>query len=180
MIILVGASASGKTEVAKRLFTRYGLKKVITHTTRIIRPSETRGVDYHFVSREEFFNLKEKGIFVETALYNGNYYGTSFAEVGDDKVLIVEPHGLAAFKNLKDPRIVAFFLETSATIRRQRMHLRGDEEDIIKSRLADDEQAFSQEFIAIADYALCTDDLTIDQVARYIYETYQKHLRKFQ
>lgn len=178
MIILVGASASGKTEVAKRLFLRYGLKKVITHTTRAMRPSETKDVDYHFVSREEFAMLKKRGTFVETALYNGNFYGTSFAEVGDDKVLIVEPNGLAAFKNLANPRIVAFYLETSPSIREQRMRLRGDSEDKIKSRLQDDKQAFRPELVKIADYRLSTDQLSIDEVAKFIYQTYRGHLDK--
>ena len=54
MIVLTGASASGKTEVAKLLFIKYDIKKVITHTTRPIRLGEKRGVDYHFVDVEKF------------------------------------------------------------------------------------------------------------------------------
>ena len=57
MILLVGASASGKTEVAKLLKALYGIKKVITHTTRPIRKSEENDVDYHFVSKDEFLNI---------------------------------------------------------------------------------------------------------------------------
>ncbi|MBQ2494305.1 MAG: guanylate kinase, partial [Bacilli bacterium] len=71
MILLIGASASGKTEIAKALFRLHGIKKAVTHTSRPIRPSETPDVDYHFVTEEKFLRLKEEGEFVETTDYNG-------------------------------------------------------------------------------------------------------------
>ena len=54
MIVLSGPSASGKTEVAKRLMNQYGVKRVITTTTRPMRTGEVDGVDYLFVSKEKF------------------------------------------------------------------------------------------------------------------------------
>ena len=74
MILLVGASASGKTEIAKYLQAHYGIKKVITHTTRPMRSGERQDVDYHFVSKEQFDQLKKEDSFVETTHYNGNEY----------------------------------------------------------------------------------------------------------
>ena len=65
MILLVGASASGKTEIAKYLRTRYGMVKAITHTTRAMRVGERQDVDYHFVSKDEFLRLKGEAAFVE-------------------------------------------------------------------------------------------------------------------
>ena len=56
MIILVGASASGKTEIAKILYKK-GYKKCVTTTTRQIRPSEVNGIDYHFITKEDFNKL---------------------------------------------------------------------------------------------------------------------------
>ena len=73
MIILVGASASGKTEVAKVLAKTFQMRKVITHTTRPMRENEIDGVDYYFVSREEFISLKKHNFFVETTEYNDNF-----------------------------------------------------------------------------------------------------------
>ena len=84
MIILVGASASGKTEVAKYLKQHYGIKKVVTHTTRSMRTNEVDGVDYHFVDKQTFLALKNQNYFVEVTNYNNNYYGTSRDEVSDD------------------------------------------------------------------------------------------------
>ena len=65
MILLVGASASGKTEVGKILLSKYGMKKAVTQTSRQIRPSEVDGVDYHFVSKEEFLRLWDEGKLIE-------------------------------------------------------------------------------------------------------------------
>ncbi|MGN1295597.1 MAG: guanylate kinase, partial [Bacilli bacterium] len=89
MIILYGPSACGKTEVAKLLASSYSIKKVITHTTRPKRINEVHGVDYYFVSKDEFIALKEDGAFVETACYNSNFYGSSKKEIQDDKCCIL-------------------------------------------------------------------------------------------
>ena len=61
MIVLSGASASGKTEVAKMLAKKYGITKVVTTTTREKRNGEIHGKDYFFVSKNEFeIMIKEK------------------------------------------------------------------------------------------------------------------------
>ena len=57
MLILVGHSASGKTEIANELKRDYDMKKIITYTTRPIRVNEVNGIDYHFVTEEEFLKL---------------------------------------------------------------------------------------------------------------------------
>ena len=64
MIILVGASASGKTEVAKYLIKNYGFEKVVTFTTRVKRPSEIDKIDYNFVTKDQFLKLKDENFFV--------------------------------------------------------------------------------------------------------------------
>ena len=90
MIILTGASASGKTETALGLARKYGLVKAITTTTREIRINEHDGVDYFFLTKEEFLSRAQKGFFVETTLYNDNYYGC-----GKDQVYSRDPGGCA-------------------------------------------------------------------------------------
>ena len=52
MLILIGPSASGKTEVAKLLAKKYNITKIVTYTTRAPRINEINGVDYNFVSVE--------------------------------------------------------------------------------------------------------------------------------
>ena len=113
MILLTGPSASGKTEIAKVLSKLYGIKKVVTHTTRPMRIGEIQDVDYHFVSKEEFLALQEENYFVETTFYNNNYYGTSKKEIADDKVLVVDPNGKNAFLALNDDKNIFFFIGNS-------------------------------------------------------------------
>ena len=70
MIILIGPSASGKTEIAQILEKKYNLKKVITHTTREKRINEKENVDYYFVSKETFLDMIKQNKLVEYTFYN--------------------------------------------------------------------------------------------------------------
>ena len=97
MLILVGPSASGKTEIAKLLDVKYHLTKIVTHTTREKRINEKDDIDYHFVSKDTFLNLKSNNEFVETTLYNNNYYGTSKKEIADNKCVVLDPQGAYSF-----------------------------------------------------------------------------------
>lgn len=178
MILLVGASASGKTEVAKLLNVLHNVKKVVTHTTRTIRPSETPDVDYHFVSKEDFLSLKEQDAFVETTFYNGNFYGSSKKEIGDDKVLIVDPAGLDSFIALNDPHIVTFFLDADEKTRFARMLLRGDAIYAAKSRIENDRIKFSYELKSKVNYVIDSEHLTLLDMANKVYDLYLTHLKK--
>ena len=64
MIVLTGASASGKTEVVKLLKIKYGIDKVVTHTTREIRSLEIPDEDYHFITKKEFQINSLNGLFI--------------------------------------------------------------------------------------------------------------------
>ena len=110
MIILVGASASGKTEIAKILARKYGIAKAITHTTRPMRDGEKDGLDYFFVSKEDFQKLLAENFFVEMTLYNENYYGCSKSQVSDNRAVIVDPNGLKAFQKLNDASVISFLV----------------------------------------------------------------------
>jgi guanylate kinase len=176
MIILVGASASGKTEVAKILRRKYGIRKVITHTTRVMREGEANHVDYHFVTRNEFNKLRKEDFFVETTLYNGNLYGTSKPEIGDGKVLIVDPNGLKAFKRLNDARIITFYMDASETTRMNRMLYRGDTLEHAKTRLENDRRDFSTDRMCATDFIIDTEKFDIEQVADLVYKHYSKTL----
>lgn len=178
MIILCGASASGKTEVAKLLSTKYGIKKVVTNTTRKMRPNEINGVDYHFTSKEEFLELKNTDYFVETTIYNDNYYGCSKKEVSDDKCVILEPEGVNNFLKLNNPHIVTFGLYASKKTRRERMMSRGDTTNNIISRLEQDEHRFSLEALSFSDFLINTDDKTIEEVTLLVLYLYKNKLEE--
>ena len=176
MILLVGASASGKTEIAKYLFQRYGMVKAITHTSRAMRVNERQDIDYHFVTREEFLRLKDLDSFVETTEYNGNFYGCSKAEVRDDKCIILDPQGIASFLALHDPHIVTFFIQASEDVRRQRMQGRGDEPTAIAKRLEVDRDVFDIASVPHCDFYIDSDVKTVETLGDEIYATYAKRI----
>lgn len=177
MIILVGASASGKTEVAKLLAKKYGIVKAITHTTRPMRKGEQNGVDYFFVSKREFERLLSKNAFVEHTLYNDNYYGCSKAQIADGKAVIVDPNGLKAFKNLNNKRIISFLMYADENIRLKRMLSRGDDENNAKSRILNDKTDFSFSNIGKTDFVIDTSKASIDKIADDVYRKYIQSLK---
>ena len=63
MIILVGASASGKSVVVKKMNELFGVEKIVTYTTRPMRVGEINHIDYHFVTQAEFLEKKRKKLF---------------------------------------------------------------------------------------------------------------------
>lgn len=176
MIVLVGASASGKTEVAKYLKKHYDIKKVVTHTTRTPRTNEVDGIDYHFVTKTTFLKLKKDNYFVEVTEYNHNYYGTSKNEVADDKVLIVDPNGLASFLALKDPKIVTFYLKADDDIRLERMLSRGDDRGDALERIACDKDDFAFDKVKMCHYFIDSNNLNISEMAEEIINLYRNHL----
>ena len=174
MIVLVGASASGKTEIAKYLRARFGIVKAITHTTRAMRIGEANHIDYHFVTKEEFLSLKEKDALVETTFYNGNYYGCSKAEIADDKDVIVDPNGLNAFLSLNDPHIISFYLYASEQTRRARMESRLDRPEDIEKRILNDRESFSIDKLRGIHHSIDTEGKTVEELGNLIHDLYRK------
>ena len=180
MIILTGPSASGKTAVCLYLQEHFNIKKVVTHTTREKRQGEVNGIDYHFVSVEEFEKLKKDGYFIETVKFNNNYYGTSKKEVRLDKCLAVEFNGAQTYASLKDKEIVIFYLKLSEELRKKRMISRGDDLEKVESRIKNDREAFTlNDYISkIIDAEVDTEKLDIKEAAEYIYRKYNEILKE--
>ena len=178
MLILVGASASGKTVTALDLQKRYGLVKAITTTTREKRVGETNGVEYFFITKEEFRSKIEKGDFVEHSLYNENYYGCGIDQVGDNKIVVLYPNGLHSFMKLKDKNIVSFLLIADKKTRMERMESRGDKKENIQTRIKNDVNDFSLEKIGKVDFIINTQNKTIEETSEEIYKLYQSKLKK--
>ena len=178
MIVLTGASASGKTVTALDLQKRHGLVKAITTTTREKRVGETDGVEYFFISKEEFQKRLAENKFVEHSIYNGNYYGCGVDQVSDNKIVVLDPNGLHSFLRLKDKNIVSFLLVADESTRKTRMKERGDKEANIKQRIENDVNDFSLEKIGKVDFVINTEKYTIEEVSDLIYKLYNEKLKK--
>ena len=176
MIVLTGASASGKTVTALDLQKRYGLVKAITTTTRQKRIGETDGVEYFFVTVDEFLKRLSENKFVEYSLYNGNYYGCGIDQISDNKIVVLDPNGLHSFLKLKDKNIVSFLLIADEQTRINRMQMRGDKKDNIESRIANDVNDFCLEKIGKVDFIINTQNQSIEQTSDIIYKLYKEKL----
>lgn len=173
MIVLAGASASGKTEVAKLLAKKYGIVKIITTTTREKRVGEVDKRDYFFVSKEEFERKIQNGDFVEYTLYNGNLYGSTKDQIAQNKCVVIDPAGLRSYIALKDPTIMTFYLECDEETRRGRMIERGDPLEKVESRIKHDRVAFKPENIAKVDYVIDSSiKHSVEEVTDEIYRLY--------
>ena len=178
MIVLAGASASGKTEVAKELAKKYGITKVITTTTRSMRVGETNGKDYFFVSKEKFELMLQEGRFVEHTLYNENLYGSTKDQIMPNRCVVIDPAGLRAYIALNDPTIVTFFLESNEETRFKRMLLRGDKEEDAKKRVTHDRLAFRPENIVDVDFHINSETNSVEEVTDDVYNKYIETLKK--
>lgn len=174
MIVLAGASASGKTEIAKLLASKYGITKIVTTTTRPKRKGEVNGVDYFFVTPQEFEKMIREDKFVEYTFFNGNLYGSTKDQIANNKCVVIDPAGLRSYVGLKNDSIVTFYLEADEETRRKRMISRGDEPEKIESRIAHDREAFKKENIVKVDYIIknSSDDV-LEDVCDQIYDIYQ-------
>lgn len=174
MIVLSGASASGKTEVAKLLAKKYGITKIITTTTRTMRSGEVNGKDYFFISKENFEEMIHEGKFVEYTFYNDNLYGSTKEQISDNKCIVIDPAGLRNYIKLKNEyRIVTFFLEADEETRKERMISRGDDLAKVESRIIHDRKAFKKENLAQVDYLIDSSKAkSVEQVTDEIYKIY--------
>ena len=172
MIILSGASASGKTEIAKILAKKYGMNKVITTTTRQKRPNEINGIDYFFVNEEKFLQMIKDERFVEHIFYNNKHYGSTKDQIADNKCAVIDVEGLKSYMALNDKRIVTFYLEVSEEIRYHRMLNRGDNLKSVEERIKVDRIVFSKEKIPNVDFFILNENIDPEDVADDIYKKY--------
>ena len=174
MIILVGASASGKSVVVKKMNELFGVEKIVTYTTRPMRVGEINHIDYHFVTQAEFLEKKDKNFFVETAYYNNNYYGTAFEDISNNKVLIVEPSGANVYYQKLQGKVFIVYLQASAEKRKERMLERGDSLESIEKRLSGDIKYFDMSNFDNIDIVVDTENISIDEVASIVYNKYKE------
>ena len=177
MIVLSGASASGKTEAAKMLMSKYGIMKAITTTTRPMRCNEVNGKDYFFVSKERFNQMIDEGLFIEHTIYNGNYYGSTKDQIADNRSVVIDLEGLKSYSSLNDKRIVTFYLSTSEDVRYKRMLERGDSEKDAIRRIENDRRIFAANQIPNVDFRIDSENKTIEQVADEVYRLYCKKMK---
>ena len=110
IILISGPAGIGKTTVCESLLAEFstGLERAVTATTRAPRQGELDGVDYHFLSTEEFLQKVLANEFYEHALVHGRHYGTLKREIrkrlkmGVDLLLNIDVQGFEAFRKASE------------------------------------------------------------------------------
>ena len=173
LLVLSSPSGGGKTTIARNLLqARDDLGYSVSATTRPQRQGERDGVDYHFLTREEFLRRVEAGEFLEWATYGGNLYGTLREEIerifarGRTAVLDVEIEGARQLRASYPNSLHLFVLPPSAEVLVERLVGRNSEAPgVLRERVtrAADELAAVAEY----DYAILNEDLVlaVSQVA---------------
>lgn len=183
LVVFSGPSGVGKGTVRKKVFDKIGEKLYfsISMTTRGIREGETNGVDYHFVSREQFLKELDKDNLLEYNEYVGNFYGTPkdmvFNEIekGKDVILEIEVNGARQIKE-KVPNCVSIFVAPPSfeALKERLIGRNTDSPEVIEKRLkkAEDEIALAKNY----DYIVINDNVD-DAVDEVISILTSEHLR---
>jgi len=133
LIVISGPSGVGKSTVMRKLMEDCdNLRFSVSATTRPIRPGEVDGVNYYFVSKEQFEDMIQKEELLEYANYVGNYYGTpekqlnEKLEAGYDILLDIEVQGAMNVRARRQDAVLIFLLAPSFTELARRLNGRGD------------------------------------------------------
>ena len=155
LIVISGPAGSGKGTVNGHLLKRDDFVYSVSATTRAPRPNEVDGVNYHFISKEEFLSRIESGDMLEHTEYCGNFYGTPLKEAlevldsGKNLILEIEVEGAHNVKAKYPEAILIMLLPPSFAIQEQRLRGRGTEtEEKVLARL----ERTKEELQTVIDY----------------------------
>lgn len=174
LIVISGPSGVGKDSVVKELLRRNdNLDFVVTATSREKREKEQNGVDYFFVTKEEFERMKRDNELLEDSLVYGQYKGIPKKSVlavwarGKDVILRIDFQGAMKIKNLYPETLMIFLLPTSEDELRKRLIDRKTETpETIELRMATTRK--EMESISIFDYMVYNPHGKMNEAVRNI------------
>lgn len=142
LIVISGPSGAGKGTVVNELKKNNNIKVSVSATTRKPRTGEVNGVDYHFISNEQFESMIKENGFIEHAGYCDHYYGSPKKQAedwlaeGNDVILEIEVQGYEQVKKNHPECVGIFIMPPSMAELERRLRKRGTEdEETIQKRL---------------------------------------------
>ena len=156
MICILGKTASGKNAIIEKLQKEYGYKRIVTYTTRPMRDGETQDVDYHFIGKTDFIQMIERDELAEWKVYESAfgqwYYGVAKKDIDNDpdKILIITPAGYRDITDSLGHKPKSLYIYANNATIKNRLRLRGDNEDESKRRIEQDNKDF-KDMIFLAD-----------------------------
>ncbi|MCU7835754.1 MAG: guanylate kinase [gamma proteobacterium symbiont of Taylorina sp.] len=143
LYIISAPSGAGKTSLVSALLEEMDLIEVsVSYTTRVKRPGERGGVDYHFIDKTQFKQMIDEDVFIEHAEVFGNFYGTSCLTIkeklaaGIDIILEIDWQGAQQVREQFDSCTTVFILPPSKRELLSRLQERGqDSDEVIQLRM---------------------------------------------
>lgn len=140
-IVLVGPAATGKDFIKKK-FRQVGFIPDVSYTTRKPREGETHGVEYNFISEDEFTLRISQDAFYEYARHGDYLYGTGRYEWNNADVFIMEAHGVSLITKEDRENCLVIYVNTPFDTRLERMRGRGWDAANISHRTTMDFEKF--------------------------------------
>lgn len=184
LFIISGPSGAGEDSIIEGLRNYFPIVRVITATTREMRPRESEGHPYYFISKKEFKKKITDGEFIEyVEEYNGNFYGTTKNELervkssGKIGIWKIEYKGVIIVKK-KFPEIMAIFITVpSLAVLEKRIKRRDNVSDeYIKERME-----YTKEWMKhqdIYDYKVVNEERKLDEAIKETAEIIQNNLNE--
>ncbi|MBZ0150564.1 MAG: guanylate kinase [Planctomycetes bacterium] len=156
LVVISGPSGAGKTSVCRALKQHPAVEFSVSATTRAQREGERDGVDYHFLTREDFQRRLSENQFLEWASYNGNLYGTprwpmdAALARGLTFLVEIEVKGTRQLRERGTPGLYVFIAPPSIDELRRRLLHRGSNDAVEieqRVRIAEHELAAAREHI---------------------------------
>jgi guanylate kinase len=176
LIVLSGPSGAGKDSVAELLLAWQPLMhRVVTATTRAVRPGEVQGKDYHFISEPEFMKILASGGFVEHATVYDYHYGVPRIEIEDtlaagrDAIARVDVQGAATLKRLY-PDALTIFIEPPSLEESSRRVQERDSDPEQAQRRRREIAASEMEAARSFDYRVVNETGRLEETARRVAE----------
>ncbi len=184
LVVVSGPSGVGKSTVVAELARRHPqVVPIVTATTRERREGEMDKVHYHFLRREEFEQLRERGGLLEWAKVHDHWYGTPIDQVrgilaaGRDAILTIDPQGARTVRELVPDALLIFILPPSIEDLDQRLARRGSEDGPareLRRRNAEKEMAAAGDY----EYEIVNQTGHPDEAVEQIWEIIQAEARR--
>ncbi len=145
IFVLSAPSGAGKTTMVRKVLERCGkrlaLTRAITYTTRPAREGEVNGVDYHFISIDEFKEKIKKSFFIEWSTWYDYYYGSPASLLegvhkGNSYIMILDRQGAKEVKAVCPRAVLIWIMPPSVEVLQSRLHSRNEDSSaVIVNRL---------------------------------------------
>ncbi|HEY0826775.1 MAG TPA: guanylate kinase [Bacilli bacterium] len=178
IFVFTGPDGSGRKTVAHHAGTSHQLKRVLSYTTRPSRSYETDGIDYHFITREQFIEADQNGEFIETLEIEGVYYGIKSKEIEDMfqkhpyVYLILNRQGSDLVKAVFGDQVVRILIYADRNKVMSRLLERGDTTEIIYKNMARYEEEMA--YLKQCDYNV--ENYELEETVEEVTEILKKYI----